>query len=185
MNELSVKFESLEFPSADGKTTIKGKMWAPSGEAAAVRGVVQIVHGMSEHVARYDGFARYLVSRGFAVCGNDHIGHGGSVCASEDLGHISLSAGKEALIADVHALRALATERFGVETPFLLFGHSMGSFIAYAYLARHARRGEGHGLSGCVLCGTARMPVALSKGGNALARILAILRGIFCGAQRH
>lgn len=43
------------------------------------RGIVQIIHGMVEHMGRYDHFARFLNTRGFAVCGEDHMGHGG-VC---------------------------------------------------------------------------------------------------------
>ena len=64
------------FPSADGKTAIHAVEWLPEG---APRAVLQIAHGVSEYVLRYEDFAGYLTERGFAVVGNDHLGHGLSV----------------------------------------------------------------------------------------------------------
>ena len=64
------------FPSADGKTAIHAVEWLPEG---APRAVLQIAHGVSEYVLRYEDFAAYLTERGFAVVGNDHLGHGLSV----------------------------------------------------------------------------------------------------------
>ena len=75
------------------------------------------------------------------------------------------------MVADAHRMRALAAERFpGV--PHVLFGHSMGSFVARAYLARH-----GEGLAGGIVCGTGNQALALSRAGNALANALCALRG--------
>ena len=56
------------FPSADGKTAIHAVEWLPEG---APRAVLQIAHGVSEYVLRYEDFAGYLTERGFAVVGND------------------------------------------------------------------------------------------------------------------
>ncbi len=42
-------------------------------------GVVQIVHGIAEHVRCYDDFARYLNSFGYLVVAEDHMGHGKSI----------------------------------------------------------------------------------------------------------
>ena len=64
------------FPSADGKTAIHAVEWLPEGTP---RAVLQIAHGVSEYVLRYEDFARHLTERGFAVVGNDHLGHGLSV----------------------------------------------------------------------------------------------------------
>ena len=57
--------------------------------AACPTRLIQLVHGMSEHVERYADFAAYLCSQGFAVCANDHVGHGKSVSCEEDLGHMA------------------------------------------------------------------------------------------------
>lgn len=165
------------FLSNDETSTIKGLVWKASetrGSARVVsspRGIVQIVHGMAEHVERYDEFARYLVSRGYVVCAADHIGHGKSAPDAESLGHMPVD-GKEILIEDVHELRKTVTARYSRQTPYILFGHSMGSFIARAYLARHSE-----GVAAAVLCGTGQQPYLLSKAGNALARLIARSKG--------
>ena len=52
--------------------------WNPACEPI---GVVQIVHGVAEHVARYAPFAEFLTQRGYLVVGEDHPGHGKSVPA--------------------------------------------------------------------------------------------------------
>lgn len=162
---------ALSYPSKDGSTTIRARLWAPVGQGGAPvapRAIVQIVHGMCEHMGRYDEFARFLARNGFAVCGEDHIGHGESASDPAEFGHMPPREGKDVLIADVCALRRLMRERFGEGVPYFLFGHSMGSFIVRAYLARPCARN----LSGAVICGTGEQPRALSAAGNLLARII-------------
>ncbi len=165
---ISVLTEEVTFPSADGASTIHARFWAPAEKEP--RACVQLVHGMSEHVRRYDEFARYLVGRGYAVCGDDHIGHGASASA-EKRGCMPARGGNDALIADEHTLRGIAQKRFpGV--PHVFFGHSMGSFITRCYLGRY-----GEGLAAAVICGTGTIPVAVSKAGHAAARAVSALRG--------
>ena len=72
------------FLSKDGKSTIHYYVWEPAGEPAAI---LQITHGMAEHMLRYEPFAEYLNSFGILVCGHDHIGHGRSA-APEDWGYL-------------------------------------------------------------------------------------------------
>ena len=166
--ETGVVIEDVTFPSADGKSTIHARFWMP--DDAAPRAVVQVVHGMSEHIRRYDELARFLVGRGYAVCGDDHIGHGASTTA-EKRGCMPAKGGNEALIADEHTLRGIAAKKFP-GTPHVFFGHSMGSFITRCYLGRH-----GQGVAAAVICGTGTVPVATSRAGNALARAVAAVRG--------
>ncbi len=149
--------EEAEYPSSDGKTQIRALIWQLSEvEPGTVppRGIFQIVHGMAEHIARYDEFARYLARRGFVVCGEDHVGHGRSVAAADDLGHIPLKGGKDIMIADVHELRCLVGARYAPQTPYFLFGHSMGSFLTRTYMIRY----PGAKLSGVILSGTGQAP---------------------------
>lgn len=170
MSEKSVRREELRFASADGASTIRALLWLPAG-GAEPRGVVQIIHGMAEHVERYDGFARTLAARGLAVCGDDHIGHGASADPSR-YGCLPARGGAEALVEDEHRLRQLAAARVGADAPHFLFGHSLGSYIARVYLPEHGR-----GLAGVVLSGTGTLPVAVSWAGHALARLIAATRG--------
>lgn len=171
-----MKVERIEYPSADGTSTIHALALRPDGDAA-VRGVVQIVHGMAEHIRRYEDLATFLAASGFVVCGNDHVGHGKSVSNAEDLGHIPLRSadaalsGSDILVEDVHALRVRMQSEFP-DAPYVIFGHSMGSFVTRAYIARY-----GEGLAAVVLCGTGQQPRPLSAFGVAASRLIAKLRG--------
>lgn len=167
---------ALSYPSADGRTTIRARIWEPIGSDGAPippRALFQVVHGMCEHVDRYDEFARFLAGSGFLVCGEDHIGHGASADGPDLLGHMPPREGKDILIADVDALRREMLRRFGASVPYVLFGHSMGSFIVRAYLARP----YAEGLAGAILCGTGQQPRILSAAGNLLARAVGRVRG--------
>lgn len=162
--------EEDSFVSFDDASRIHLQWWLPC-EGARVRGVVQLIHGMAEHIGRYDHFASYLVKQGFAVCGHDHIGHGRSVASSDDLGCLPPKDGARIMIVDTHEVRKMADGRFP-GAPHFIFGHSMGSFVLRAYLARY-----GSGLAGAIVCGTGNQPLALSKAGNMLANLLAATRG--------
>ena len=169
----SVKVSKIGYRSADGKTQIRSLLWEPeksSGTSPA--GIVQIVHGMAEHVERYDEFARYLACRGFIVCANDHVGHGKSVSDEGEWGCLPVEGGKDILIADVHELRKTVASRYARQTPYIMFGHSMGSFIVRACLARQA-----DGLAAAIICGTGQQPLLLSKLGNFFARRIAASKG--------
>ena len=70
------------FTGRDG-TAITAYRWAPLG---APRGVVQLTHGMGEHLLRYDHLATTLAAAGFVVHGQDHRGHGATAGSVEALG---------------------------------------------------------------------------------------------------
>ena len=166
---------TVSYPSKDRSTTIRACLWEPAVDGAPVRprAIVQIVHGMCEHIGRYDAFARFLAQQGFAVCGNDHVGHGASAADPSDFGHLPPREGKDILVADVCALRRLMQRRLGEDIPYFMFGHSMGSFIVRSYLARPCARD----LSGAIVCGTGQQPRLLSAAGNLLARAIGRVAG--------
>lgn len=169
----AVERATLGFSSKDGRSQIKGLLWQPVGTtASSPRAIVQIVHGMTEYVGRYDEFARFLAAQGFVVCGHDHIGHGKSVPSRDDWGHMPAREGEDILVDDVDELRRLVSARFARSVPYFIFGHSMGSFITRVYLTRYAE-----GLAGAVLCGTGNKSLAVSKAGNLLARAIARRKG--------
>lgn len=175
-NKDQVSTEEVTFASADGTSTIHATIWWPACSAGGekvddLRGVVQLVHGMSEYVGRYDEFARYLCSHGWAVCGDDHIGHGRSAAPGKE-GCLPAKGGDDALVEDEHSLRRLMQGKVGEKIPYVFFGHSMGSFITRVYLSCHAA-----GLAGAVICGTGTIPVATSKAGHAVASLVAAVRG--------
>ena len=159
----AIACEPIEYESADGRTRIHALRWATRG---VPKGVVQIVHGMVEHMGRYDDFARFLAANGYAVCGNDHIGHGLSVDSPERLSCLPED-GAQVMIEDVYALSTITRKRLGADTPYVLCGFSMGSFIVRNCLARNAQ-----GLAGAILCGSGQPPLLASRFGAALARML-------------
>ncbi|MCC8048155.1 MAG: alpha/beta hydrolase [Oscillospiraceae bacterium] len=152
------KFSDSSFLSANGKNQIHLRRCDPDGE---VRAVVQIAHGIAEHVGRYDDFAAFLAERGYAVAANDHLGHGGSVDSPEGLGFAAKRGGWGFMVDDMRQVfEQMSGEYPGV--PYFLFGHSMGSFLSRTYIILHRA-----GLSGCVLCGTGQQsPAAITLGKN-------------------
>jgi alpha-beta hydrolase superfamily lysophospholipase len=113
---------------------------------ADAKASVVVSHGASEHSARYDRFARALNEAGYAVWAIDHRGHG-QTGTSTGPGRIGAGGG-DALIDDVGQLIDIASAA-APGLPVVLFGHSMGSMIAQAYVTR---RGDGltaYVLSGC------------------------------------
>ena len=158
---------SFYFPSSDGQHQCHAQEWIPDG---SIRAVVQIVHGVSEHIGRYDRVARWLSERGILVCGEDHLGHGKTASPGE-YGYFSKHDGWTLVCADVRKLRQLQGEKYpGI--PYFLLGHSMGSFLARTYLCRYP--GE---LSGAILSGTGQEPPALVAAGKAAAGLLCTLQG--------
>lgn len=167
---------TISYPSHDNASTIRALIWEPDDAARpdfSPRAVVQIVHGMSEHVERYAPFAEFLVGRGFVVCANDHVGHG-KTAGEHDLGHMPLANGADVLVEDVHALREKVCERYP-HARHVMFGHSMGSFVTRVYLTRHA-----DGLSAAILCGTGQQPRIQTVAGRVITRLIAQIRG-----ERH
>ena len=74
----------LSFMSSDSRTTVYATLWEPEGEPV---GVVQICHGMAEHIGRYAWLAGQLCAKGYVVCGDDHLGHGRTALTKDDLGY--------------------------------------------------------------------------------------------------
>lgn len=134
-----------------GAGKIRACVWKPEGHP---RAIVQIVHGIAEHIERYHDFACWLNSQGILVVAEDHMGHGKSVREKGRLGYSQ--GGWFAAVEDTYTLLKQTTEDYpGV--PYILFGHSMGSFMARTILAKYPESG----ISGCIICGTAWQPAAL------------------------
>ncbi len=152
-----VTFRELTYLSADGKTTVHAYVWAPVGTP---RAVIQLSHGMCEYVQRYDAWARRFASTGFVFCGNDHLGHGHTAPNKDELGFTARRGGATYLVEDLHTLTALMKKDYPT-LPVVLYGHSMGSFAARAYLTRY-----GEELAGALISGTAGpgQPVGVAKG---------------------
>jgi alpha-beta hydrolase superfamily lysophospholipase len=136
----------FSYSARDGLEIAAYRWDPPAGQAP--RGIVQLTHGMGEHVVRYGELAAALNARGWVVYGQDHRGHGATAASDTELGQIGGQGWRE-LVRDVDLLAAHAREQHP-GLPFVLFGHSMGSFAVQQYLLDHS-----DGLSAVVLTGTA------------------------------
>lgn len=148
--------------SADGRTELHAVEWIPAGP---FRAVLQISHGLGEHILRYDEFAEYLTAHGVAAFGHDHLGHGTSIPPDGTRLWFGPKGSWNWLIEDLYALRRLSEKRLGIRTgiPVFLLGHSMGSFAARSYLIRYPGT-----VDGAILTGTGQPPAALLALGQAL-----------------
>ena len=136
-------YKDFWYPSC-GAGQIHGCRWEPEG---APKAVVQILHGIADFAARYDEFAEFLTKQGYLGGAEDHMGHGESVNGEGIQGYFH--GGWEAAVEDsCHLMRAVMEEVPGV--PFILFGHSMGSFMARTILCKY----PDSGISAAVICGT-------------------------------
>lgn len=145
--------------------------WSPGARKAPARAVVQIVHGMAEHGARYGRIAERLVGAGYAVYAQDLPGHGRSVQSREELGHVDDEDGWPQTLAAINAVRSLA-EREQPGAPLFLLGHSRGSFLLQDYLVEHGR-----GLAGAVFSAGTGDLGPLRRIGEWLLRLEALWQG--------
>ena len=140
------------FTSKDG-LPIACARWDSRGPA---RGVLQIAHGMGEHIGRYLELIEVLQDAGFVVYGNDHRGHGRTARSPEKFGDYG-AGGFDLLVEDMVELTSIAHAEHP-EKPLVLLGHSMGSFAAQQYVLDHSHLIDGLVLSGSgVLDGLARI----------------------------
>lgn len=139
--------------------------------AIPVIGHVHILHGMAEHSERYEYFASTLCEQGYVVSAHDHRGHGYTAAKNGQLGFFGYSEGFEQVVQDVYeVLEQVASEVTFTGRP-ILFGHSMGSFIARRFAQRYSER-----IDKLILSGTAS-PTPLHKAGNILAKQLVKWQG--------
>lgn len=145
-----------------GAGQIHACRWMPEGEP---RAVLQIVHGIAEFVERYDAFARYLNRLGFIVVAEDHMGHGQSINGDGIQGYFH--GGWFSAVADTYRLLT-DTKQAYPELPYVLFGHSMGSFMARTILCDY----PDSGIAAAIICGTGWQPTL------ALPALIKVIEGI-------
>lgn len=145
---MTVHQKDFNFPSPADGIMLEGTYIYPD----TPKGIVQLVHGMAEHKARYFGTMTALAEAGYATVIHNHRGHGS--CPIQ--GHFG-AGGSEGMIADAHEVTRLAKAEFP-GLPLYLFGHSMGSLVARCYLKRFDDE-----LNGLIVCGTPFAPPALIR----------------------
>lgn len=120
--------QEFNYLSSNGSTLIHCVKWVPENPI----GVIQIVHGITEHIDRYEEFANYMVNQGYIVIGNDHLGHGKSIITDKPKMFIGELGSWNYLVKDINTLYEIITEEY--KLPIYLIGFSLGSFVSRHYL---------------------------------------------------
>ena len=161
--------KQFSFLSADRHTRIYAVKWLPDNQQ--YNAVLQITHGMMEHIMRYQEFAEFLTTQGFLVVGHDHLGHGRTAVTAEKLGYFAKSSPSDVLIADMHQLyRIISGENPGL--PYFILGHSMGSYLFRKFLATYQDP-----LAGALIIGTGFIPPAKTLLGLTLVHCIVLIKG--------
>ncbi len=151
------------FKSTNGSSDVAYYLCVPEGKP---RCVVQFAHGMCESGGIYLPFMRYLAERGCVACSMDFIGHAHSAGDYAELGFFAEENGHRFLVRDMKRFTDMMKSRFS-DIPYIIVGHSMGSFISREYLTWY-----GEGIDGAVLMGTAD--------GLEGQRLLSLLASLLC-----
>lgn len=169
--EKEMKKEEFYYDSRDNQSRIHAVRYTPEDQEPVC--VVQIIHGMAEYFERYEEFARFLTQRGCIVTGNDHLGHGKSVGEDGVYGYFCEQDPATVVVRDVHRLKKMTQQSYPA-LPYIIIGHSMGSFILRNYLTMY-----GSGISGAVIMGTGYQ----TKGAMTAARLMVQIQKLFLGSK--
>lgn len=163
--------KELKLSSTDNKNQLHVYVWEPDKEKyEKPRAILQLSHGMTEHLRRYNDFSEYLSRQGFVVIGNDHLGHG-LTAKEEDYGYFGANK-SETVVNDLYEVTKYAKSTYGSDIPFFLFGHSMGSFMARRYIMTYGKE-----LTGVIISGTGSQPKPILASGILLANIVGLIKG--------
>ena len=158
--DAATAYQSYSYPSHTGEGSIQARLYrsAPSTDSPPKRlPMVQVIHGMAEHMERYDPFCRYLARCGFTVCIQDLAGHGLSASGDDRLGYFGEKDAVACILDDIQETadqaRAILKNDSSRLMPdgWIILGHSMGSFIARLFCARPQQAD----LSAAIFSGTA------------------------------
>ena len=141
--------KQLEFTSFDGRK-LACFLWDKVKEP---KGIIQIIHGMTSHMKRYDELAKTLNSYGYVVFGDDHRPNGDSAKLS-GLGKASKDNFRENLLDEIEITKALKQR---CNLPIVLFAHSYGSFLAQTYIEKAGELINGVILSGSSIMSTLKL----------------------------
>ena len=156
------------FQSSIGRQ-IPYKEWKKE-ELNEYKGVVQLVHGMQEHIDRYSDFANFLAENGYIVVGHSHLGHGDSVTTKEEYGYFDEKDGWWRLVEDVHLLQNKVQKKYP-DMNYIIMGHSMGSLVVRSYLTKYKDN-----ISKAIISGTSGQKYGLIAG-QVLINIIKLAKG--------
>ena len=164
---MSINVRDFKVLSSDGVHRLAGLIYEPDGE---VKGYFHVVHGMTDHIHRYAPIMRDMAELGFICFGYDHIGHGYTANDDDELGYIAKKDGWDLLCRDVKVFSDAVKAEYGADVPYVLMGHSMGSFIVRIATEKYVRPDK------LIIMGTGG-PNPLASVGLSIVAIIKCLRG--------
>lgn len=164
---MSINIKNFKVLSSDGIHNLAGVVYEPECEA---KGYFHIVHGMTEHIGRYDRFMRDMAEQGYICFGYDHLGHGYTAADDSELGYIAEKDGWDLLCRDVKAFSDAVVSEYGNDKPYILMGHSMGSFVVRVATEKYVTPDK------LIIMGTAGSNPAAGAG-LALISVIKLFRG--------
>ena len=153
--------------SSDGIHTLKGKLYIPTQQ---IKGLFHLVHGMTEHIGRYNSFFEILAKNGYLCLAYDHLGHGHTATSPDELGFIASKNGYDYLCRDVTVF-SNEVRKLYPDIPYILMGHSMGSFIVRIAAQKYIKN-----IDKLIICGTAGSNPAAPLG-LMLTKIIGSIKG--------
>ena len=150
------EFTEIFYTSSTGVNTIRAIKVIPEQPA---RAIIQIAHGVADHIDRYRDFMRFMSDNGFIVVGNDHLGHGKSIRFPIEQGFFAYENGWHHVVADMDKLRSICLDAHP-NLPYIFFGHSMGSFLTRTYMIKYPNN-----YNASILSGTGHMRKTMIKSG--------------------
>lgn len=152
-----MKKEEFSFLSYDKETQIHGVKWMPD---TGLKAIIMVVHGVTEHILRYENFAKYFVSKGIGVVGIDLLGHGKSISVNKKSMYFGPIGSWNFVLEDLKTCRNMINEEFGDISCYIL-GFSLGSFLTRNYVINY-----NNDFDGVILLGTgqnAKIELLLAK----------------------
>ena len=119
-------------------------------EIPAPKCIIQIIHGMNEHMGRYQEFAEFLNAQGFLVAGDDHRGHGLTAGQRGKIGKADYDIFEKTMQDQIEITQYLKKT---YNLPVVAIGHSYGSFLAQKYMTAPAAKQ----VAGFILTGTGKL----------------------------
>lgn len=163
-----IQRKDICFKSSNGVSIVSGAIYTHS--MVPPKAIVQISHGMCEHVERYHEFISFLAANGYAVAAHDHLGHGKTAGSPDNYGFFAEENGAKCVLQDLQQMNTIVHQQFP-HLPVFLLGHSMGSFFARLFCAVYPKN-----IAGLLLSGTAG-PTAGVDAGILLTEFLCKTKG--------
>lgn len=135
----------ISYPSFNERDNVQGWIYIPPCQP---KGIIQLVHGFGEHSRRYLPMITYFMDQEYIVAADDHVGHGKTAIVNNETWGNWGDKGFHTMMEDEYSLMKIVKDMYP-DLPYLMFGHSMGSFIARDFATKY-----GEELDAVALCGT-------------------------------